>query len=55
MPGESSEDVETVEQLLKLREMGCDLAQGYYFSEPLPEHAMDGLLRPLGRAARHRG
>ncbi|MDP9426482.1 MAG: EAL domain-containing protein [Actinomycetota bacterium] len=26
-----AEGVETVEQLLRFREMGCDLAQGYYF------------------------
>ncbi len=30
------EGVETEEQLQCLRSMGCDLAQGYYFSKPLP-------------------
>lgn len=31
------EGVETAEQLAKLREVGCNLAQGYYFSKPLPK------------------
>lgn len=33
------EGVETEEQLDRLREMGCDLAQGYYFWKPLPGKA----------------
>ena len=39
-----AEGVEKVEQLAKLREVGCDLAQGYYFSEPLPSDEMEDLL-----------
>lgn len=31
-----AEGVEEVEQLNVLREMGCDIVQGYYFSPPLP-------------------
>lgn len=31
-----AEGVETAEQLKKLREMGCDIVQGYYFSRPVP-------------------
>ena len=31
-----AEGVETAEQLLTLKAMGCDIVQGYYFSRPLP-------------------
>ena len=31
-----AEGVETAEQLNALREMGCDIVQGYYFSRPVP-------------------
>ena len=31
-----AEGVETAEQLLALKSMGCDVVQGYYFSRPLP-------------------
>ncbi|MDD2458243.1 MAG: bifunctional diguanylate cyclase/phosphodiesterase [Eubacteriales bacterium] len=31
-----AEGVETVEQLLMLKAIGCDFAQGYYLSRPLP-------------------
>ena len=31
-----AEGVETAEQLLSLKGMGCDIVQGYYFSRPLP-------------------
>ena len=31
-----AEGVETVEQLNTLRELGCDLAQGYYIARPVP-------------------
>lgn len=31
-----TEGVETQEQVRRLREMGCDLYQGYYFAKPMP-------------------
>jgi EAL domain-containing protein (putative c-di-GMP-specific phosphodiesterase class I) len=31
-----AEGVETAEQVEMLREMGCDIAQGYYYSQPIP-------------------
>ena len=31
-----AEGVETKEQLLALKEIGCDIVQGYYFSKPIP-------------------
>ena len=39
-----AEGVETEEQYLALREMGCDLVQGYYFSKPVPAEAFEKLL-----------
>jgi diguanylate cyclase (GGDEF)-like protein len=39
-----AEGVEKTGQLAKLQEMGCDLGQGYYFSEPLPAEAIEALL-----------
>ena len=32
-----AEGVEDLEQLNTLKEMGCDIVQGYYFSKPVPE------------------
>ena len=39
-----AEGVETAEQLAWLRNMKCDLAQGNYFSEPLPSEALAVIL-----------
>ena len=39
-----AEGVEDVMQLARLRELGCDLAQGYYFSRPLEAEAALRLL-----------
>jgi EAL domain-containing protein (putative c-di-GMP-specific phosphodiesterase class I) len=38
------EGVETVEQLERLRRMGCDLAQGYHLARPLPGEELASLL-----------
>jgi EAL domain-containing protein (putative c-di-GMP-specific phosphodiesterase class I) len=39
-----AEGVEPNEQATRLWEVGCRLAQGYHYSEPLPAEAMEGLL-----------
>jgi EAL domain-containing protein (putative c-di-GMP-specific phosphodiesterase class I) len=39
-----AEGVESAEQLAQLRGLGCDLAQGNYFSEHLPAEAVSALL-----------
>ena len=35
-----AEGVETGEQLKLLNGLGCDVAQGYYFSRPIPKLEM---------------
>jgi EAL domain-containing protein (putative c-di-GMP-specific phosphodiesterase class I) len=39
-----AEGVATANQQERLKELGCDLAQGYYFAKPLPSGAMEKLL-----------
>jgi len=39
-----AEGVETAEQLLTLRQSGCDVIQGYFFSRPVPPAAAAGFL-----------
>lgn len=40
-----AEGVETREQLERLREIGCDNVQGYYFAKPLPCRDFEALLQ----------
>ena len=39
-----AEGVESAEQLARLQKMGCEVAQGNYFSQPLPSEAASELL-----------
>lgn len=41
-----AEGVETAAQLSELRRLGCDVAQGFYFSHPRPAETMEELLAP---------
>jgi diguanylate cyclase (GGDEF)-like protein len=45
-----AEGIETVEQLAVLREVGCDLGQGYFLARPAPAEQIAPLLR-AGRLA----
>ena len=40
-----AEGVETEEQMLALKELGCDSVQGYYFSKPLPADGFEAFVR----------
>jgi EAL domain-containing protein (putative c-di-GMP-specific phosphodiesterase class I) len=49
-----AEGVEIVEQETLLKEMGCDFAQGFHFSGPLPPEAVSKFLKSAHRGAAHR-
>ncbi len=40
-----SEGVETLDQVKKLKEMGCDIAQGYFFEKPLSKEEFTSVLK----------
>jgi EAL domain-containing protein (putative c-di-GMP-specific phosphodiesterase class I) len=40
-----AEGVETEAQLDGIRKLGCELAQGYLFSRPVPPDEIDALIR----------
>jgi diguanylate cyclase (GGDEF)-like protein len=49
-----AEGIETIEQFNMLKAKGCDLAQGFYFSKPVPAEDMEKIIRQgffmMGRA-----
>ena len=40
-----AEGVETEEQMKLLKDAGCELVQGYYFSKPLPPEEFEELIK----------
>ena len=47
--GVIAEGIETQEQLDRLRDLGCDLGQGYHLARPLPEDEAEAwVVRELG-------
>lgn len=40
-----AEGVETAEQLMRLRSLKCEYAQGYFFAKPVPSEAAEALLQ----------
>ncbi|MEU8081880.1 bifunctional diguanylate cyclase/phosphodiesterase [Catellatospora citrea] len=47
-----AEGVETADQRIALRRLGCDAGQGFHFSHPLPADEITEALHTLSRAAR---
>jgi diguanylate cyclase (GGDEF)-like protein/PAS domain S-box-containing protein len=44
----TAEGVETTDQAIRLRALGCDRAQGYLFARPMPEAALSAILTEDG-------
>jgi diguanylate cyclase (GGDEF)-like protein len=44
----TAEGVETAEQMVRLQELACEFAQGYYFREPLTKAAAENVLGHVG-------
>ena len=42
--GVEAEGIETVAQLNRLRELGCESGQGYFFSRAVPPETASGLV-----------
>jgi EAL domain-containing protein (putative c-di-GMP-specific phosphodiesterase class I) len=42
--GVTAEGIETAEQARRLRELGCELGQGYHFGAPLAAEELDAVL-----------
>jgi EAL domain-containing protein (putative c-di-GMP-specific phosphodiesterase class I) len=49
----TAEGVETHEQLVQLRAVGCDQGQGYFFARPVSADRLPELLASLGADDRH--
>ena len=45
-----AEGIETQAQIEALRELGCDIVQGYYFSRPLPEEQFEAWVQEFEAA-----
>jgi EAL domain-containing protein (putative c-di-GMP-specific phosphodiesterase class I) len=51
-----AEGVERPEEMARLRDLGCNLAQGFLISQPIPaDRVMEMLENPLNFAARKAG
>lgn len=46
-----AEGVETEEQLNRLKEIGCDYVQGFYYGKPMPTEEFEELLKNINLAA----
>jgi len=47
-----AEGIENARQLEKLQKLGCELGQGYYFSQPMDENAALAFMRKASASVR---